>query len=134
MHWENKHKLLGHAGAIAGKTGYTKAAGRTLVTYFERQGKRFSVVTLNGSNDWLVHQQLAQETDSEYAHITVIRPGTYRIGLEKVTFEKSMSLLVRNNELEQMKYFLQIWPDRSHSYFHIYVGGERAISQEVQLK
>ena len=51
--WRNKHKLL-HINdfAVAGKTGYTKVAGRTLVTYFEKDGKEVVVVTLNHSNDW----------------------------------------------------------------------------------
>lgn len=39
-HWRNKHRLL-HLknGAVAGKTGFTKVAGRTLATYYER-GKK----------------------------------------------------------------------------------------------
>ena len=39
--WRNKHKLMHfEENAVAGKTGYTKRAGRTLVTYFEKDRKR----------------------------------------------------------------------------------------------
>lgn len=38
--WQNKHRLLREqVGAVAGKTGFTKVAGRTLATYFE-QGQK----------------------------------------------------------------------------------------------
>ena len=46
--WENKHRLVRSNGtAIAGKTGFTKTAGRAHVTYFEKDGKKIIVVTLN---------------------------------------------------------------------------------------
>lgn len=38
-----------------GKTGYTKIAGRCLVTSAERDGKRLVAVTLNSSDDWNDH-------------------------------------------------------------------------------
>ena len=53
VRWKNKHRLLhDNELAIAGKTGYTKRAGRTLVTYFKKDEKEIVVVTLNHSNDW----------------------------------------------------------------------------------
>lgn len=33
--WINKHRLVTNDQALAGKTGYTLAAGRTLISYFE---------------------------------------------------------------------------------------------------
>ena len=60
--WRNKHRLLhSEPTAIAGKTGFTKAAGRTLVTYFEKDGKNIIVVTLNDGNDWNTHKELASK-------------------------------------------------------------------------
>ena len=38
--WRNKHRLVrSYPSAIAGKTGFTKVAGSTLATYFEKDGK-----------------------------------------------------------------------------------------------
>lgn len=52
----NHNKLLWQCeGVIGGKTGYTKAAGRTLVTCCEREGQRLICVTLSDSNDWQDH-------------------------------------------------------------------------------
>ena len=55
----NHNKLLWQCeGVIGGKTGYTKAAGRTLVTCCEREGQRLICVTLSASDDWNDHSRL----------------------------------------------------------------------------
>jgi len=55
----NHNKLLAWMdGCIGLKTGYTKAAGRTLVTCAERNGQRLVAVTLQDGNDWADHQSL----------------------------------------------------------------------------
>ena len=55
----NHNKLLGYLdGCIGLKTGYTMAAGRTLVSCVERNGQRLVAVTLQDGNDWADHQAL----------------------------------------------------------------------------
>ena len=55
----NHNKLLSSLeGCIGLKTGYTMAAGRTLVTCAERAGQRLAAVTLQDGNDWADHQAL----------------------------------------------------------------------------
>lgn len=56
---KNHNRLLRELdGCIGMKTGYTKAAGRTLVTCCERDGRRLVCVTLNDGNDWADHTAL----------------------------------------------------------------------------
>ena len=51
--YQNHNKLLSLCpGCVAGKTGYTDAAGRCLVSCCERQGQRLICVTLNDPRDW----------------------------------------------------------------------------------
>lgn len=58
-YWFNKNKLLmSNDYCTGGKTGFTKSAGRALVTTAEHEGKRIVVVTLNASNDWNDHRVL----------------------------------------------------------------------------
>ncbi|MGM8214013.1 D-alanyl-D-alanine carboxypeptidase family protein [Bacillaceae bacterium W0354] len=58
-YWFNKNKLLmTNDYCIGGKTGYTKSAGRTLVTTAELDGKEIVVVTLNAHSDWNDHRNL----------------------------------------------------------------------------
>lgn len=49
----NHNRLLRAVpGCIGMKTGYTRAAGRTLVSAAERDGRRLVAVTLQDGNDW----------------------------------------------------------------------------------
>ena len=52
----NHNKLLGRCpGCLGGKTGYTEAAGRCLVSCCEREGTRLICVTMDDPNDWEDH-------------------------------------------------------------------------------
>lgn len=58
----NSNKLLGICEGVFGvKTGFTKKAGRCLVTAAERKGVQLICVTLNDGNDWLDHANLYDE-------------------------------------------------------------------------
>jgi D-alanyl-D-alanine carboxypeptidase (penicillin-binding protein 5/6) len=55
----NHNRLLSYYdGCIGVKTGFTKAAGRCLVSAAERDGVRLICVTLNDPNDWMDHAAL----------------------------------------------------------------------------
>lgn len=55
----NHNKLLGRCDGVFGvKTGYTMAAGRTLVSCCERDGMTLVCVTLNDRSDWADHEAL----------------------------------------------------------------------------
>lgn len=55
----NHNKLLWrYDGCIGVKTGYTRAAGRILVSAAERDGRRLAVVTIGDGDDWNDHQRL----------------------------------------------------------------------------
>ena len=58
----NHNKLLRYVeGCIGMKTGYTMAAGRTLVSCAQRDGCRLVAVTLQDGNDWADHAALFEE-------------------------------------------------------------------------
>ena len=60
FYFHNKHRLLfNSSNAIGGKTGYTKKAGRTLVTVFEEDNNQVVVVTLDAYSDWELHKNLS---------------------------------------------------------------------------
>ena len=55
----NHNKLLNsYPGCVGVKTGFTKAAGRCLVSAVEREGVTLIAVTLNDPNDWEDHAAL----------------------------------------------------------------------------
>ena len=55
----NHNRLLNtFQGMIGGKTGFTKASGRTLVTAAKRGGTTLICVTIDAPNDWKDHTEL----------------------------------------------------------------------------
>nr|WP_229666607.1 D-alanyl-D-alanine carboxypeptidase family protein [Paraliobacillus quinghaiensis] len=72
--WGNKNKLLTsyYPYTIGGKTGYTKAAGRTLVSIAEKEGVMLIAVTLNDPNDWQDHIRLFDWGFKQYDHASTV--------------------------------------------------------------
>ncbi len=57
--YSNHNRLLSlYDGCIGGKTGFTKTAGRCLVTFAQRDGIQLIAVTLDAPNDWKDHERL----------------------------------------------------------------------------
>ena len=63
----NHNKLLWRIeGADGVKTGFTKAAGRILVSSAMRDGRRLVAVTINAPDDWRDHQALLEDGFDRY--------------------------------------------------------------------
>jgi D-alanyl-D-alanine carboxypeptidase len=74
--WYNKNKMLSlYEGADGVKTGYTKAAGRGLVSSATRDGRQLAVVTINDGNDWLDHAHLLDWGFRYFANQRLIAEG-----------------------------------------------------------
>ncbi len=133
--WENKHKLLSQGiGAIAGKTGYTKVAGRTLATYFERGDKEFVIVTINESNDWLFHKELADRVEAQYENYELVEAGEYLIPNAIVTVKKPISLLLTKEERDNIHHTLIARRDYQRAIWQVSLEGEVIFSQAVSIQ
>lgn len=75
-HLTNHNKLLWRVdGAEGVKTGYTKAAGRILVSSVQRQGRRLIAVTIDDGNDWVDHATLHTRGFDEYVLTPIVSEG-----------------------------------------------------------
>ena len=80
----NHNKLLWQvAGADGVKTGYTKAAGRILVSSATRDGRRLIAVTINDPDDWNDHGALLEDGFSRYQVRRIVSAGE-RIGTVEI--------------------------------------------------
>ena len=70
---------------IGGKTGFTRAAGRTLVTSAERDGMTLVCVTLSAPNDWADHTALYDWAFSQFQSIRVNRSDTSSVALPVIS-------------------------------------------------
>lgn len=67
-YYVNHNKLLWRLdGACGVKTGFTKAAGRILVSAVRRDGRLLVAVTIHAPDDWNDHAQLYDAAFSQYA-------------------------------------------------------------------
>lgn len=72
----NHNKLLWRVdGADGVKTGYTKAAGRILVSSATRDGRRIIAVTIDDPDDWRDHEALLEEGFSRYQVRRIVSKG-----------------------------------------------------------
>ena len=70
VRYANHNKLLTScAGCIGGKTGYTRAAGRVLVSCAEREGLRLICVTISDPNDWADHSRAYDEAYAAWQYL-----------------------------------------------------------------
>lgn len=80
----NHNRLLREVdGCFGMKTGFTKAAGRTLVSCAERDGHRLVAVTLQDGNDWADHAALYDYGFTQLAKLNsetawLVLPGSVR--------------------------------------------------------
>ena len=75
-HLTNHNKLLWRLeGADGVKTGFTKAAGRILVSSASRMGRRVICVTMNDPDDWNDHCALLNRSFSDYQICPVVVKG-----------------------------------------------------------
>ena len=131
----NHNKLLGTlSGCIGLKTGYTTAAGRTLVTCCERNGMRLVAVTLNDGADWNDHTALYEYGFSHYQNHSVVSRGEVcavlpvRGGDEtsvKIVAEKAFSYPL--SELEQITTHLILPEELQAPFLEKDVVGEMSI-------
>ena len=86
---QNHNKLLWRLeGADGVKTGFTKAAGRILVSSAARNGRRVICVTINDGNDWVDHATLLENAFSRYTLRKIISEGDF-IGTVEVAGGKA---------------------------------------------
>ena len=72
----NHNKLLWQVeGADGVKTGFTKAAGRLLVSSAVRDGRRLVAVTIDDGNDWADHASMLNDGFSKYQVKQIIVAG-----------------------------------------------------------
>ncbi len=97
----NHNKLLKtYEYCIGGKTGFTKAAGRCLVTYSVKNGIELVTVTLNDPSDWEDHKNLSDYAFSLYSTVNLAGEGSMKYQLAVVGGKKSEVTLSNRESLD----------------------------------
>lgn len=85
--WENKNKMLyAYEGAFGVKTGYTREAGRCLVSAAEREGMSLVCTVLNCSDTYGYSAKLLDDSFSAYKYVRLLGAETpVRVEAGRVT-------------------------------------------------
>lgn len=93
--WECKNKLYDmYKYTTGGKTGYTDAARRTLVTTASKDNKNLVIVTLNDPDDFNDHMNLYETYFAKYNAVIAIDKNNFKIN---DNFYKDINFYVRND-------------------------------------
>ena len=97
----NHNKLLWQVeGADGVKTGYTRAAGRILVSSAVRDGRRLIAVTINAPDDWHDHTTLLNNGFSGFSHRNIVQEGQIMGFAEIAGGQSGFAQLVANNSFD----------------------------------
>lgn len=123
-HWSNKHKLIQRTNyVIAGKTGYTKDSGRTLVSFAIKDGKRLIAVTFNESDDYNLHESLFEKS-KDFVLKNVLKSGVYKQKITSLNYYprvlKDVNILVKNGSVIEVVFKLKNDPIDDCGYVLIY--------------
>ena len=91
----NHNKLLWQVeGADGVKTGYTRAAGRILVSSAKREGRRLICVTINAPDDWQDHAALLNSGFQDFSNCRIVAAGDCIGRVEIIGGQTSMAELM----------------------------------------
>lgn len=86
----NHNKLLkSFDSCIGGKTGFTKTAGRCLVSGAKKDDLELVMVTLNDPDDWNDHEELLSYAMNLYSKVEVADAGSVNVSLNVVGGNKN---------------------------------------------
>lgn len=106
--WMNKnHFLNDYEFATGGKTGYTKKAGRTLVTTSKKENLEIVVVTFNVINDFEEHLNMHMKMHDMYTLEKILEAGHYRYKNKHVDIEQPYYQIVEKDNKQQIKIYSQ---------------------------
>ena len=130
----NHNKLLWSVeGADGIKTGFTKKAGRILVSSASRDGRRLIAVTIHDPNDWQDHKVLLEEGFEHYAVRQIVADGQQLGTVEIVSgAERSVPILAAENFSYAMaagEQVVIVLPEPGFTYAPIAAGGEAGFAK-----
>ncbi|KHE72609.1 D-alanyl-D-alanine carboxypeptidase [Halobacillus sp. BBL2006] len=103
--WMNKNKLLTryYDPTNGGKTGFTKKAGRTLVSSAEKDGLQLIAVTLNAPDDWNDHINMYEWGFKNFETVKLQSEGVIEANGQTYYFPRDVYFPLTLNEKEALQ-------------------------------
>lgn len=92
--WSNKNRLLSlYPYIVGGKTGFTKKAGRTLISAADN-GFPIAIATFRKDNDFVFHRDVYTRLYETYQSVVLVKRGVYFYKNRKYQVEQDLSVIV----------------------------------------
>lgn len=134
----NHNKLLWRLDGVCGvKTGFTKAAGRCLVSCAEREGRRFIAVILAAPDDWNDHEKLYRAVFDALEEYTLVQTGERAAVIPSVSGSDVKVAYVEDFSVWLTPYEYETAEIRLHLPSFVYGGrmrGEHAGTADVYVR
>ncbi|KIL44245.1 serine-type D-Ala-D-Ala carboxypeptidase [Jeotgalibacillus soli] len=139
--WGNKHRLVNgmYPHTSGGKTGFTKLAGRTLVTSANHNNMSLIAVTLRASNDWNDHMSLFEYGFHTYENKQILFPGTLppfpgQSATEQYTLVNGFNYPLTKEESTSLIILARLSPDKDQSSKVLVKMGDKILYEEPLIK
>lgn len=136
--WAGKNKLFSmYEYTTGGKTGYTNAARRTLVTTASKDNKNLVIVTLNDGNDFNDHKSLYETYFNQYEAILALDKNNFNVDdnyYEDISFyiKDDYYALVTSEEKENLKVDITLYKYDS-VYNDMKIGEAKVMLNDLEL-
>lgn len=135
--WQTKHRLVRDEGFLGGKTGYTKQAGRTLITTKDQDGKIFVCVTMNFGDDFNFHKNALNDSLNKYERTLVMTKQILRqtqIDIDYLpSLKEDIYLPLKKGEKIKTIVYLKAHPDDNCGYVALFIGDEEIYRKEIYV-
>lgn len=116
-YWANKNKLLrNYKYTIAGKTGFTYKAKRTLVTAAKKEESIFIVVTLDCGNDFNFHKFLYERNFNKYQSELILNKGSNYIDDYLINCQSNLYVTLERENIDEYSLIYEIDNKESKIY------------------
>lgn len=113
--WYNRMSLLTkYKYCIGGKNGYTPKAGKSLVSYAEKNNMVLTIISLDDSSIYENHKSLYTEYFSIYENYTIVEKGNFNINNTNYRINSTFKYPLSKNEIDNIKTLVKI---DNNSYF-----------------
>jgi len=117
--WYNRMSLLSkYKNCVGGKNGYTPKAGKTLVSYAEKENMKLLIVSLNDSDIYSNHHEMYKVYFEKYKNYIIVDKKTFNmfpIDKKKELYyvKKSFKYPLLESELNQVKILAKISSEKT---------------------
>lgn len=143
--WYNKNKLLSTSYITGGKTGFTEAARRTLVSTASQNNINVTIVTLNDGNDFANHLTMYEYVFNNYSNYKLLDKDNFYVKddsyyTDELYINNDIYYSLTKTELENIKNIIELEKIENYSNNDkvgtnkIYIGSNLIHEENIYIK